>query len=234
MKKKDNLKSFTLFGIDTLGDQKGKSLAILMKECKSIETLVLKEINLNSEDAPLIAKMLSLYSSSLKFLDLSGNFFHKELSAVLDSFKNNNSIVSIRLQKMNLTEKPFMHLLQAIKNSSSLTELDVSNNSIKSGVEHFKSVAEDLKKLEILQLNNCEIDDSSFVLLVGGLKLNKSLKTMELNNNKLTEKSGTHIKDLLDNAKTIEYLYILQNKVRMRDLINILDNSSYSKVIGEL
>ena len=82
-------------------------------------------------------------------------------------------------------------------------------------------------------MNNCDIDDEYFLELILGIKKSKSLKNLELNNNNITEQSTDTVKTFFDDNKSLESLYLLNNKICKRDMMSKLDDSDLIKIISE-
>jgi hypothetical protein len=231
--KKTKLKVLEFISLSKLGNKKAKSLAQIMNSNSKVERLVLKEIDLQEEDAEYLGAILKQYSSNLKYFEISLVFFNSRVEEFLKGLQANDSIEELILNKINLNDLEFKFLVSAISTNQSLLRLDVSNNPIKSGVSVFSEFIDNFNSLTSLQMNNCDIDDECFLQLVEGIKKSKSLKLLELNNNNLTEHSAETVKIFFDDNKSLESLYILNNQLCKRDLMSKLDDSDLTKIISE-
>ena len=97
----------------------------------------------------------------------------------------------------------------------------------------FSENIEKLSNLSTLQLNNCDIDDECFLLLIEGIKKSKCLKHLELNNNNLTEYSADYVKVFFDENESLESLYLLNNQLCKRDMNKKLKDSDLTKIVSE-
>jgi hypothetical protein len=202
-----------------------------MYDCHKIEKLVLKEIELEEEDAEFIGSLLTNYSPNLIHFELCGIFFN-DLSKVFNGLKGNNTIEVLVFNKIKLTSDSMSSFLPAVETNKKLNRLDLSNNPIKDSVKLFGDYFEDYKLLTLLQLNNCAIHDDELTNLLHSLKNNTSILTLELNHNMITKVSADIISDFFILNQTIENIYMLKNKIRRRDL-GKLKNHDIAKIICE-
>lgn len=231
--KKTKLKVLEFISLSKLGNKKAKSIAQIMNSNSYVEKLVLKDIDLQQEDAEYIGTILKQYSSNLKYLEVSLVFFNSKVEELLKGLEANNSIEELIINKINLNDKEFKILIGALSSNRKLIRIDVSNNPIKSGVSVFSNYLDNFDSLINLQLNNCDIDDEYFLELIQGIKKSKSLKNLELNNNNITEQSTDTVKTFFDDNKSLESLYLLNNKICKRDMMSKLDDSDLIKIISE-
>jgi Leucine-rich repeat (LRR) protein len=202
-----------------------------MYDCPKIEKLVLKELELEEEDAEFIGSLLTNYSPSLIHFELCGIFFN-DLSKVFNGLKGNSTIEVLVFNKIKLTSDSMSSFLPAIETNKRLNRLDLSNNPVKDSVRQFGDYFEDFRMLRLLQLNNCAIHDDELSNLLHSLKNNTSILTLELNHNMITKNSTETISDFFILNQTIESIYMLKNKIRRPDMEK-LKNHDLAKIICE-
>ncbi|MCI4387841.1 hypothetical protein PGIGA_G00078890, partial [Pangasianodon gigas] len=167
-------------------DESEECLHRLLPVIKASRKAVLRWCNLTEESCRALSSVLSSNSSSLRELDLSENKLQdsgvKLLSAGLE---NPHCILEILwLCWCNLTEESCRVLSSVLSsNSSSLRELDLSNNKLQdSGVKLLSAGLENPHcTLEILRLDWCSFKGEGCAALVSALRSNPSSHLRELN-----------------------------------------------------
>ncbi|XP_062865388.1 NACHT, LRR and PYD domains-containing protein 3-like [Trichomycterus rosablanca] len=187
--------------------------------------------NLTEESCEVLSSVLSLNSSSLKYLNLSSNKLKdsgvKLLSAGLEN--PHCKLEILELDGCNLTEKICEVLSSVLSlNSSSLKHLNLSNNRLKdSGVKLLSAGLENPHcKLEILDLNSSslkhldlgynKLKDSGVKLLSAGLENpHCKLEILELWDCNLTEESCEVLSSVLSlNSSSLKHLNLSNNKLK--------------------
>ncbi|XP_036416261.1 NACHT, LRR and PYD domains-containing protein 12-like [Colossoma macropomum] len=161
----------------------------LLQVVKHTGCALLASCNLGVKTCEDLVSVLNLENSSLKELDLSNNDLEDSgvelLSAGLKSSQCNLEI--LRLALCNLGKKTCNHLESVLKlESSSLKELDISNNDLQdSGVEVLSAGLKNSHcKLEILRLSGCMITEKGCAFLASALRTTPSnLKELDLTYN---------------------------------------------------
>ncbi|KAM3620353.1 uncharacterized protein V6R79_021986 [Siganus canaliculatus] len=171
--------------------------------CK-VEHLNLSECRVTEEGCAALASCLNSNSSYMKKLDLSNNNL-KDLGVTLlsDGLKNPHCrLETLGISGCCLSERT-CEALSSVLSSSSLTNLDLSNNDLKdSGV---KLLSAGLKsphcKVEHLNLSICLVSDEGCAALASALNSNTScLKKLDLKNNDLKDSGVKLLSDVLKNA----------------------------------
>ncbi|KAM3599265.1 uncharacterized protein V6R79_002816 [Siganus canaliculatus] len=164
------------------------SAGLRSPHCK-IEYLKLDGCKLSERSCEALSSVLS--SSSLTELDLSNNDLKDSgVTLLYAGLKSPHCrLESLRLDGCNLSERS-CEALSSVLSSSSLTELDLSNNELKdSGV---KLLSSGLKsphcKVQHLNLSGCLVTEEGCAALASALNSNTSnLKNMDLSNNYLMD-----------------------------------------------
>jgi hypothetical protein len=230
--KKCNLKILKFISLNNLGRKVGKSIAKIMEGCKLIEKLVLKDLDIQEDESKFIAYILENLSENLIYFEMSLIFFSSKKDVFLSGIEKNIKLREVVLQKISLSEDDFTFLVNALSNNEGLKRLDVSDNTVRSGTSVFKFVT--LSNLETLQMNNCSIDDESFINLLEGIERYTSISILELNRNLITKVSCKNLAEYFHKNITLKNLYILHNKLCKRDLDSMLSNDNLVKLISEI
>jgi hypothetical protein len=228
------LKSLELIGLSDLENKKGQSIYFVIKQLDNLERLVIRELDLDEDDAKYIKHTIELNKIKLTYLDLGNNFFGVKLKSICLSFAANTSFSTIILTKVNMRGEELTALLQSLKNNPVLELLDLSHNTLGDSVEYFTPDFFLSVNLQKLFLNNCEIDSHNLIAMLGNLKDNKKMTHLELNNNHIEDTCANKIALFFQINKTLNFLYLLQNKIRQRDILNIVPNSDLKRCIIEL
>jgi hypothetical protein len=233
LKGKLALKSVELISLNNLGSKAGTSIAVIMQKCPNVEKLILKELEVEERDAEPIGRLIQSYSKNLKHFELSGIFFKSELNKIFEGLKHNETIETLIFNKINLNEEFMNTFLPGVENNINLKFLDVSNNPLGPSLKRFGEFFAVYHQLAEIRLNNCDLSDDNLRDLLHSLKSNTSVKTLELNNNEITKLSIENIQAFFVLNKTLEYMYLLKNKIRRQDL-EVLDNNDLIKIISEI
>ncbi|XP_061582465.1 NACHT, LRR and PYD domains-containing protein 12-like [Cololabis saira] len=203
------------------GESAGKLQSRVKDPRWRLDTLRLSDCNLSGNICALLSSVLSSQSSSLTELDLSNNDLQdsglKKLCPGLES--PHCKLEFLRLSGCNLSEDICPVLSSVLSSqSSSLTELDLSNNDLQdSGLEQLCPGLEQLCpglesphcKLESLRLSGCLISEEGSASLVSALTSNPShLRELDLSYNHPGESAGKLLSGLKDRRWRLDTLRV--------------------------
>jgi len=197
-----------------------------------LKQVVLRDCELDDNGLEYIVEALNRLSkiTGIEYLDLSGNFFEKEIKNLFHCFIGNKTIKKLVLQKMNINKINIESLLMSLLNNDIIEHLDVSNNPIKSGTIHFREFFSVNHTLKFLALNNCDLNDYYLEDLLDTLHdQTLRLEELELNLNMFTSESSINIKYLFEKNCSIRRLSLLYNKLTKSDLEKVLRKDDLAK-----
>lgn len=231
LKGKKSLTRLELEYITNLGNKKGNALYRLSRELPNLSAVILKEIELEPEDAEFIGMLIAKSSENLTYFEVDNIYFMEKTDYLLDGLNQNNSIKELVLNRLGLTESNFDFLISSLVTNYCLTKLDVSHNPIGKGVESIKKYP--LVHLTDLIMNSCNIKSNDFKLLCEGIESNKELKVIELNGNQIDNKpvSVKAIENFFKNNNTIQIFSIKNNMILREDVGKYLDEAVFERLL---
>ncbi|XP_056613872.1 NACHT, LRR and PYD domains-containing protein 3-like [Triplophysa dalaica] len=176
------------------------ALIRLLPVIRNTRRALLQNCNLTDECCERLSSCLQS-STSLRELDLSNNDLKDSgVKLISDALKTHNcQLHTLRLCGCNVTEECCVSLSSCLQSSTSLRELDLSNNDLKdSGV---KLISDALKthncQLHTLRLSLCNVTEECCVSLSSCLQSSTSLRELDLSNNDLKDSGVKLISDAL-------------------------------------
>ncbi|OMJ22750.1 hypothetical protein AYI70_g2672 [Smittium culicis] len=136
---------------------------------------------------PFISTKLSY--PRLKVLDLSHNLLGPEIGSFIHSLESNYYLNKLVLRNNSITSFGASSLVEGILKSSSLHQLDVSNNSLMSGPNGgmvTDSFCQLIKRSKIskLVLDNCELNNAFSTSVALAINQKSKLRHLDLSNNR--------------------------------------------------
>ncbi|XP_060800288.1 NLR family CARD domain-containing protein 3-like isoform X2 [Neoarius graeffei] len=169
--------------------------------CK-LEILELSDCTIQAQDCKFLFSGLNLNLSHLRELDLSFNPIGTlGISLLSDTLqKPQCRLKTLKLCSCHQKSRDWAHLAAALKNNSSLIELDLSKNLLAYyGAEDLSNGLRNPScKLSVLSLADCGINSDGCRSLCNALSSNPShLRELCLNRNLLTDRGIQHVADFL-------------------------------------
>jgi hypothetical protein len=228
---KSNLKSIEFYNLKNLGKNKGKSIFKIIQECRKIEKIVLKSIELEEDDEEYIKRILK-QSTRLTYFELCGVKI-VDFNKIYEGLNKNIIIESLILSDVSLNNKDFEKLIPSICTNTSLVKIDLSFNQLGESVKIFFDKIECFKLLSTIIFNKCEINDEILQFILVSIKNNLSIKSLEVINNFITKDSENHFIEFFKENKTIESIFLLNNHIKKENTKNIEDKDIIKLILDE-
>ncbi|XP_026054569.1 ribonuclease inhibitor-like isoform X2 [Carassius auratus] len=187
---------------DKLGDLDGEKLSSLLMDSHSkLEKMKLNNCDRTEKSCSVLATVLSS-KTILKEMNLNNSrLLDSGVKEIFEGLKN--PVCELKILKLSncaLTEESCSALASVLSSdSSSLKDLDLSNNTLKdSGVELISDGLKDNCKLEKLCLSDCSITEEGYKALASALRSNPShLIELDLTGNDPGQSGVKELNDLL-------------------------------------
>jgi len=108
----------------------GQYIGKFISNCKSIESIILKDDQLNVVDFKNIFENIKT-SKSLKEIDVSMNNMggDKSIQYIADSIKVNKSLDTLKIDKININNDNYQFIFNAIESAKNITTYSINHNS---------------------------------------------------------------------------------------------------------
>jgi Ran GTPase-activating protein (RanGAP) involved in mRNA processing and transport len=189
----------------------------------------LKEVLIRSESSETDTIVATAWTDmlqrneSINILDLThdhwdGDSDYKLSSAIAEGLVNNSTLETLRLPREDRcsSENSMFNgpaWQEMLKNNHSLKSLSFSNCVL--SVEGFQCLARGLScnaSLETLILKHTDMEESSVIALVDGLRINKTLKCLDLSNNCAQSQSGRAAIERLIGYNVLKELILVETE----------------------
>lgn len=130
----------------------GEFLGELISENKSLESLILKNNTLNTNDFKFIFEAIKT-NTKIKELDISYNDMggNASLEYIRDAIKENQSLVELKMDKININNDNYNIIFEGIENNKIISKYSMSYNHINAKIViNFFLKQTQVKKLEFI------------------------------------------------------------------------------------
>ena len=210
-------------------DLKTSSLLILqaLKENSKLELLDLNSNNMTGEAAEDLASVIKS-NPHLQQLDLANNDLKTSLNLVLQALKENSRLTVLDLNSNNMTRIAAADLASVIKNNSNLEQLYLANNDLKTSSILILQALRNTCKLQVLDLDDNYMTGEIGKDLARAIKNNSNLQQLYLANNDLKTSSILILQALKKNSK-LKALNLNSNNMTGKaaeNLASVIKNNS--------
>jgi hypothetical protein len=227
--KKTTLQRLELTKVIKMSEKGVKSIAKILEGNRELETLVLSNLKFEAKDGKYLKIILSEIGKNLTYFELSDISIDFLFIDLLSGLKNNESIKELVLTNLNLYEHDFIKLMNTIEYKTMINCINFSGNCTKDGMNIF--LEKEFPHLQTIGLNKCSLEDKDFKILLEGIRENKTLKTLELKENKITEQSSSALKQFFDGNSTLMILDLSHNDIKKDQLYDVLSTDNLAKII---
>jgi hypothetical protein len=208
------------------------SISSAMKYNKHLTKLELSDMEMTRQQAAALgAGLITSNSRNHQFKELCMHkvrFADGAVTELASGLKQNSSLCILSVYVCNLGDVELVELVDSVESHPSLKELSLWGNK---GQEHTlvalgKVLASSKCQLEELNFSRQDIDDgeSGWTDLLGilaqGLRLNESLKRLDLSNNGLLDKDIDHLGQSLASCK-LESLNLMGNGITQSGFVSL-------------
>lgn len=198
-----------------------------------IQCLKLVNLQLPEEDAELISKSFEIENTLTQIVINEVYFNGEHLHSFLNGFQYLNTCKIINIERLGISEEFAETLFKAMGKVVNIIELIIDNNLIGKGIKFLGITLESNIHLSKFSINNCRIDDVSFTYLYEILKINKSITNIDMQINKVTDKSVNSLRFILTENSSIKCLNLLQNPLRQSNCEKNLPSDEMYRILLE-
>ena len=219
-----------------------EALCELLKSNCSLKGLKIYGNNLSSESVASIITGLS-HNSSLTELNISNSHFSmanvNNLASVLKDHSK-SALTELNLQNCQISSEGAVKLVAGLCKNTTLTNLNLSHNSIGVHFEGVTAVAKLLVKvhgehsLTHLELRDCRISGQGARELAAALCKNSTLKHLNLNYNPIGVEGASSISNILRHNKSLEVLHLRNESVGEEGVQQIVDSLKHNQTLKKL
>ena len=262
LKLKKSINSDQFITLIDRNDSSGDYLSALGKYFNKIEKCVFVFVNKNIIKQKKVLDYL-IRNNNIKDISLFGNLTDSNPIEFGKLIKNNSTInlsigykglkddtfinifnelkFNTKLQKLNIfsakqTKESYNCLGNALKLNSTLTDLNIENNSnFKTDGSNtiFKSLFSN-HTLTKLNCSSCEINDGNCKIISNCLKVNKGLKWLSLSVNEITDVGFNLVMDSLTKNSTLKTLMLNYNKISFKESKSMIQFLKLNKSLTSL
>ena len=229
-----------------------KIIAAALKQLSNLAVLSLDNNNATEVAADELAAVVQ--NNKLEKLSIAKNELKLGAIKIAWALSKIATLITLNLHANEMTKEVAYSLAAAVKSNSSLTTLKLSYNRLEAdGIKIIAQALRELKSLQVLHINDNQIteeaaeDIASFILYSSSLKelylSNNSLhngmikiadslhnasglQELILNNCDMTENVAGSLAVVLKNMKSLKSFAIMNNKLRPKGVISIIESLS--------
>ena len=225
IKNNSNLEHLNLKSND-LGPTATNLILQALKESCKLKTLNLNDNNMTGEVSEELANVIK-NNWSLAKLYLSDNDIKSSATVIFKILKENTMLRELHFNNNFMTGEVVEGLASVIKNNSNLKQLSIADNDLKSSASVILQALKENSKLTGLNLNNNNMTGQVAEDLANVIKNNTDLETLALSYNDLRSSAIIILQALKENSK-IKFLHLDNNNMGgqvAKDLANVIRNN---------
>ena len=191
------------------------------KQIQSLEIFIFGR-SLNHEDSKDIAS-LCLNNTSLMCLRLGCTLNDNLVSQLTDVL--GHSLPSLetlaltfngqKLPIMQVSPENIQSFFQSLKENNNLRTLQINFPIDLSAAQTLSESLKLNKKMQVLTLTDCDLEDYSIALLSEGMEKNTFIHTVDFSRNYITDKGADSLIKMLESNLILKNIYLGENKVSM-------------------
>ena len=169
-------------------------------------------------------------SNKLYYLNISNNpILDVGIKKLTDSIKNFNNLHKLNVSNCSFEFPGFEHLINALQFIKRIEYLNISGNNIKS--DNFENLKPCFSSFGIKYLNmsKCSLGNESTLILGECLQTNETIKTINISNNKITDKGFRSFIPLFKTNNTIENFDCSVNYITDITAKNFINNLKFNR-----
>ena len=206
------------------------SAIVILQGLKDHSKLTVRNLNSNNMTGQVAEDLANVIKSNsgLQKLALSANDLRSSAIVVLQALKDHSKLTVLNLNSNNMTGQVVEDLANVIKDNSGLQQLRLSNNDLRSSAIVILQALKDHSKLTVLYLNNNNMTGQVAEDLANVIKNNSGLQRLHLSDNDLRSSAIIILQALKDHSKLI-VLNLNNNNMTgqvAEDLANVIKNNS--------
>ncbi|XP_077346708.1 NACHT, LRR and PYD domains-containing protein 3-like isoform X4 [Lithobates pipiens] len=202
----------------------GTDLASGIRNNQTLKTLYLSHNNLEGPDISELMEVLP--TSQIENLFLAHDNLHGSCTGLASGIRNNQTLKTLYLSDNNL-EGPDISELMEVLPTSQIENLDLAQNNLHGSGTDLASRIRNNQTLKILDLSDNNLEGPDISELMEALPTSQ-IENLYLSHNKLTEESCTDLASGIRNNKTLRGLFLNNNNLEgphFRDLMTALSTS---------